>query len=323
MINSVLPDRPRLASGGVRLGRAVTALIAGLAAFASSLALAGPAAGAGGVAPASAARSSLTLETSRFGLPDSIAGLGDSYSSGLGAGEYYDGCDRTNRAWPMVVLGGWVTDRALLACAGARIGDVAQQVQQLAGLPRGTGRRLVTVTVGGNDVGFTDELTNCFTSPTPCTDREAVIGQRIDDLHQPLVALYRSIKRAAPGARVIVGGYPLLVRDPAVRADCPALTDLLTVAERQMLRRLATRLNDAVDAAAATAGVQSMASWVERTFNGHEACDETADSWIHGIRVTQEPDGTDTVKESFHPSSAGQSAYAKALAARWFRGWLR
>lgn len=36
------------------------------------------------------------------------------------------------------------------------------------------------MTIGGNDAGFADELTNCILSPIQCTGREAELQARID-----------------------------------------------------------------------------------------------------------------------------------------------
>src|SRR5690606_11116264 len=142
------------------------------------------------------------------------------------------------------------TDRTLLACSGAQIPEVRAPLEQLAELPAESGGRLITLTVGGNDVGFAYELINSLTSVVSCLDRESVLTQRIDALHDPLVDVYPSIQAAVTGDEVIVGGYPTLVPDPAVRSDCAALTGLLSPAERQMIRRLGVVLNDAIDPAA-------------------------------------------------------------------------
>lgn len=264
--------------------------------------------------------------------PAAVVSLGDSYSSGLGAGGYEDDCDRTDRAWGMIVFGDAVIDRTLLACSGADVPEVAGQVEQLATLSAEAGDRLITVTVGGNDIGFADELLRCLTPLVSCLGREPVIAERIDALHAPLVTLYDAIQAAAPGDEVIVGGYPLLVPDPAVRPRCPALTGLLSVAERQMIRRLGAALNDAIDKAAADAGVRSTAAPLEETFTGHEACANGPNDWLYGVKLTlgdgASPSPTpgdprwdvivSLVKESFHPNLGGQGGYADAFEDVWF-----
>ncbi len=270
--------------------------------------------------------------------PGAVVALGDSYSSGLGAGAYEDDCDRTPRAWAMLIFGDAVTDRTLLACSGAEVPQVRDQVDQLAGLSGESGNRLITVTVGGNDVGFADELINCLTPLVSCLDREDVVSERIDELREPLVDLYTQIQAAAPGDDIIVGGYPMLVPDPAVRSDCPALTGLLSADERLMIRRLGIELNDAIDAAASEAGVRSAATELESAFEGHEACANGPDDWLYGLKIswpgTESPGAkpdvagpaaapeaqADFVSNSFHPNVPGQAGYAQAFEQTWFSG---
>lgn len=227
-----------------------------------------------------------------------------------------------------------MTDRTLPACSEATIDDV---YGQLATLPS-PGNRLVTVTVGGNDAGFADELENCFLSG--CTDRQAEIEARVDGLLDPLTTLYEDIKAAAPGDRVLVGAYPLLVPDPAVRGWCAALTFLITSSEPRMIRSLGVRLNDVIDQAAARAGVTAVTTGLETEFTGHEACRNSSRDWIYGLkisffglgaesapgpeviaRVSLRPGvAADFVSDSFHPTKRGQVAYADSLEDAYFGG---
>lgn len=211
-----------------------------------------------------------------------VVTLGDSYSSGLGSGDYYNDCDNTPNAWGNLIFPDIVTSRTMLACSGATIPTVQGQVDQLAALP-GNGNRLVTATVGGNDAGFADELVNCFLAN--CTGNRATLEARIDGLVGPLAALYDEIQAAAPGDRVLVGGYPLLVPDPDVRGWCYALTFLITSAERDMIRSLGARLNDVIDQAAAQADVTSVTTDLENRFTGHEACQNSSNDWIYGLSL--------------------------------------
>ena len=83
--------------------------------------------------------------------------LGDSYSSGTGTREYYDsGCQRSNYSYAKIIdVERANTDVVLAACSGAKTGDVtATQVNSLT-----TGTRWVTITIGGNDAGFSSVIT--------------------------------------------------------------------------------------------------------------------------------------------------------------------
>lgn len=272
-------------------------------------------------------------------VPTGVVTLGDSYSSGLGSGDYINDCDNTPNAWGNLIFGSAVTDRTMLACSGATTATIGGQVDALAATS-GAGR-VVTVTIGGNDVGFASELQECFLSN--CTSREATVLAKIDALVDPLADLYSEIQAAAPNDDVIAGGYPLLVPDPDVRTGCTALTFLMTNAERDMIRRLGVALNDAIDAAAAQAGIPAVTTDLENRFVGHEACRNSSTDWIYGLRVSfwssdedaaiasmqADPDVEQIyadpqaeiiggwIRDSFHPTRPGQAAYAAAFEAAY------
>src|SRR5215469_17260323 len=87
--------------------------------------------------------------------------LGDSYSSGTGTDDYYnDGtsCDRSPEGYPAL----WAAAHSaasfdLAACSGAKTTDVLSG--QLGGLSSAT--NLVTITIGGNDAGFSTVMEDC------------------------------------------------------------------------------------------------------------------------------------------------------------------
>src|SRR5690349_7711081 len=87
--------------------------------------------------------------------------LGDSYSSGVGAGSYISSsgsCDRSTKAYPYL----WnaahsPSSFAFNACSGATTDDV--MAGQLGSLNSATS--LVSITIGGNDAGFSDVMTTC------------------------------------------------------------------------------------------------------------------------------------------------------------------
>jgi len=84
----------------------------------------------------------------------SYVALGDSYSSGLGAGSYISSsgsCDRSTNAYPEQ----WAAANSpasfvSVACAGATTSDVISS--QVSALSAAT--TLVSITIGGNDAGF-------------------------------------------------------------------------------------------------------------------------------------------------------------------------
>lgn len=95
--------------------------------------------------------------------------LGDSYSSGEGLGPFLPGsggCDRSPEAYPEVVARHFPTlTLKFLACSGATISQINQQVSDLAST---TLRRVgvTTITAGGNDLPFSGLIRSCLGATT-------------------------------------------------------------------------------------------------------------------------------------------------------------
>lgn len=249
------------------------------AALASALLLAAGAAlfGAG---PASAAAD--------FGY----VALGDSYSSGVGAGNYDSAsgnCKRTTRAYPAL----WAAAHSpqtfsFAACSGARTGDVMSG--QLA--PLNSGTDLVSITIGGNDAGFSDVMTTCvLQSESTCVSRVNQAKGYVDStLPGQLDQVYNAIKSRSPGARVVVLGYPRFYK---LNGTCVAG---LSEGERKAINGASDHLNAAIAKRAADHGF-AFAS-VAGAFTGHEIC--STSSWLHSVNWLN-------IGESYHPTAAGQS----------------
>ena len=219
--------------------------------------------------------------------------LGDSYSSGVGAGNYDSGsgnCKRTPRAYPAL----WAAAHSpqtfsFTACSGARTGDVLSS--QLG--PLNSGTDLVSVTVGGNDAGFSDVMTTCvLQSESTCVSRVNQARAYVDStLPGRLDQVYNAIDGRAPNARVVVLGYPRFYK---LNGTC---TTGLTEGERAAINAAADYLNAAIAKRAADHGF-TFAS-VAGAFTGHEICSGSA--WLHSVNWLN-------IGESYHPTAAGQSS---------------
>jgi lysophospholipase L1-like esterase len=150
--------------------------------------------------------------------PLSYVALGDSYASGFGAGSYVNGCGQTPLGLPALLDRKKRIDLVADAtCAGANVvdveGDDADLFDQVASaVTELKTADLVTISAGGNDVGFGEVAGVCAVgSPADCANLIAfknatafpVLGKSLD-------ALYDSIESAAPDAEVVVTGYPHL-----------------------------------------------------------------------------------------------------------------
>ncbi len=173
-----------------------------------------------------------------------------------------------------------------------------------------TANSLITITIGGNDVGFSSELQNCITSFHSCTSRQSIISQRITALEPRLAGVYQEIRQAAPGADILIVGYPLLIANPSI-ADChnPIVYVGLSASEMTMICTLATQMDNVIKQAANQVGVTPATTVAEAAFAGHEACTANeSQEWINEIAGLN-----DLLNNSFHPNAAGYQAYASAV----------
>ncbi|WNF26234.1 SGNH/GDSL hydrolase family protein [Streptomyces sp. C11-1] len=216
--------------------------------------------------------------------------LGDSYSSGVGAGSY-DGssCKRSSRAYPAL----WAAANSpasfhFTACSGARTNDVTSG--QLGPLNASTD--LVSISVGGNDAGFADVMTTCvLQSEAACLNRIATARAYVDStLPGRLDSVYAAIRAKAPSAQVVVLGYPRFYR---LGGSCIAG---LSEKERAAINGASDHLNTATAKRAADHGFTF--GDVRPTFTGHEIC--SGNSWLHSVNWLN-------IGESYHPTAAGQS----------------
>lgn len=221
------------------------------------------------------------------------AALGDSYSSGVGSGNYDSAsgnCKRSSRAYPAL----WAAAHSpqtfsFTACSGARTGDVLSG--QLG--PLNSGTDLVSITIGGNDAGFSDVMTTCvLQSESTCVNRVNQAKAYVDStLPGQLDQVYNAISSRAPAAHVVVLGYPRFYQ---LNGSCIAG---LSEGERSAINGAADYLNAAIAKRAANHGF-TFAS-VTAAFTGHEICSGSA--WLHSLNWAD-------IGESYHPTATGQSS---------------
>jgi lysophospholipase L1-like esterase len=223
--------------------------------------------------------------------------LGDSYSAGVGAPGQSGLCLRGSNGYPAL----WAKQNhprtyQNVACSGAVTGDVLDyQVPHLSGATD-----LVTITIGGNDVGFADVVFTCsFSGYDDCAaavqtarDSEPVVAGKLD-------ATYRAIRAHAPAAKVVVLAYPILF--DVASANCGA--GGMSLANRKLIDAGDQELNDVIRDHATAAGF--IFADARNTFAGHGIC--AAAPWLNGLTILPPTD-------SFHPNANGYKyGYLPAL----------
>jgi lysophospholipase L1-like esterase len=235
--------------------------------------------------------------------PVNYVALGDSYSSGLGAGSYTSSsgsCYRSTNAYSQL----WANANhpasyVSVACSGATTLDVVNS--QVSALSAGT--TLVSITIGGNDVGFASVMQTCVLgSDSDCLNAiNNATAQAKSILPGRLATAYAAIRSHAPNAHVVVLDYPEFY-DLGNSWFCPGLS----TTDRTALNNASDLLDSIIQTATVKAG--DTFSDVKGRFHGHELCD-FFNEWLHSVDITN-------VSDSYHPTASGQSGgYEPALAA--------
>jgi lysophospholipase L1-like esterase len=223
--------------------------------------------------------------------------LGDSYSAGGGSSTtYLNDCNQSVNSYPYLYNQLTTPDTfAFQACRAAKTSDV------LAGqlTPLSDTTTLVSMTIGGNDIGLGTVMATClFGSDSACFDAVATAETTAHTaLPGKLGALYDAVRARAPQARVVILGYPRFY-DLAITA-CPGIG----ATKRTALNNGADALNNVIrDEVAQHSGF--VYEDVADRFTGHQLCDPAP--WLHALNWP--------LGQSFHPPAAGQAgAYLPAL----------
>jgi lysophospholipase L1-like esterase len=238
----------------------------------------------------------LTLPAQAAG--SSYVALGDSYSSGVGTRTYIsDGtsCQRSTYAYPYLIAQARGYTLSFQACSGAKVTDVTGK--QLGTLSSGTA--YVTLSVGGNDAGFSSVITECA-QPGWMSNCDGAINTAQSYINNTLPGtlstLYASIRSKAPNAKVVIVGYPRIFNGE----DCNAGT-WFSPTEETRLNQTADLLNSKLSAAASAKGF-GFANPTTK-FIGHAVCDDV--EWLNGL--------SNPVSESYHPNKLGQSSGYKPV----------
>jgi lysophospholipase L1-like esterase len=262
-------------------------------------------------------------------LRGSYVALGDSYTAGLGIPEQTGataGCGQSTSSYPYLVARSLRLDLTDMSCSSATIADMtaAQPTgdgtnpAQLGALSSGTA--LVTVSIGGNDIGLIDIVTKCTeldlvpalipgggsSTLTPCEDFYTSGGtdqirQRIRSVTGHLADTLTQIRERAPHARVYVVGYPDLL--PAGGGGCGGALGI-TAGDIAFLNREEVRLNGALEQVARAAGDGYVDTYTPS--QGHDACSAPASRWLEPLLTT-------SAAAPLHPNAAGERAMADAV----------
>lgn len=269
------------------------------------------------------------------------------------ADTYATGCHRSDVA-PILSANLAVDVTINLACSGARAVHVRSsatggqsyrgeppQADQLAAVAAVHAVTIVVVSVGGNDLGFTDVITDCVAgyltstrwAPNTCHQaQDSKLTEALPGAMANVAAVLADLRGVLDangdvGARIILQGYPSPVAEPTnvrfvetgwdrtTKGGCPFWDADLEWAAKSLVPRITAGLR----AVAGAAGAEFLD--LSEAMKGHEACaasaqhgtgdDGASAEWIRFVTtgLTQ-----GDIEESLHPNAYGQQAIGRCIA---------
>lgn len=294
-------------------------------------------------------------------LTKSYAALGDSYSSGEGNGSYYlgsntsiDKCHRSPVAYgPELASKYKVGSFSFVACSGAVTADLfapnhkyPTEAAQLDSLSAST--TAVTLTIGGDDVGFAQLLADCVwgigyggpgCSHNPaatsmvnydltalanlspiCPTSDLPISKASNTPITSWLCVLLAVHKAAPSAVIDLVGYPELFANFSDSSCQVGSLDgfyplFIAQSDAKWLNLVAQEgVSDegAAVIAAQKLGVPATFTNVNPMFSTHRFCD-SARLYFHPISITSTFFQSVVFPGSMHPNAYGVSAYVSAI----------
>ncbi|MDU0288817.1 SGNH/GDSL hydrolase family protein [Saccharothrix longispora] len=224
-------------------------------------------------------------------------------------------CGRSTHNYPHELaarLGAALTDVTCSGAAGRHLTE--PQELSLLDIPAGTAppqfdalrpdTGLVTLTIGGNDVGLVGIAQDCVRldpAATPCAgEHEARLAQRLAGFGPKLAAALDGIRARSPRARVVVTGYGLYIKAGGCWPVQPVLP-----ADADFLQGGVDRLNAVIAERSAAHGAEYVD--LRTPSAGHDACQAPWDKWVEGYVPTD-------LAAPLHPNRRGEANYARIIA---------
>ncbi|MCL9797676.1 SGNH/GDSL hydrolase family protein, partial [Frankia sp. AgKG'84/4] len=234
--------------------------------------------------------------------------MGSSFVAGPGIGrDIGAGCFRSARNYPHLVAQRLGLALADVTCSGATTANLLSIPQrghppQLDAVTPDT--RLVTITVGGNDTGYSPATARCAAAtaagrscaallPTPEVFAAAVVKLRSN-----LTQLLAAIDTAAPGVLVYLVTYPRIFPDPPV--TCP--DNVISTADTRTLAEMGSTLERTLRQVATERGIPLVDAYAASA--GRDVCAAADTRWV---------EGSHTSGVHYHPNAAGMAAVSRLV----------
>jgi lysophospholipase L1-like esterase len=249
--------------------------------------------------------------------------LGDSYTAGPLIPNQVDlNCLRSDHNYPTLASASIHSSSFVdVSCSGATTNDILNPGSgelgitvpaQITAVTSGTA--LVSVGIGGNDIGFSDIVQTCaedsVSSPfgSPCKNRYTAGGvdqlaARVNATAPKVAAVLSAVHAAAPGARVLVVGYTAVLPDSGL--GCWPVVPI-AYGDVSYLRGVEKALNSMLASTAAANGATYVDVYTPSI--GHDSCKSSGIRWTEGLFP-----GSSAAP--FHPNATGEQGMSQAVLA--------
>jgi lysophospholipase L1-like esterase len=249
--------------------------------------------------------------------------MGDSYSSGWGAGSY-DGsdCGRSSQAAQVLLAAERGMNLTNVACGGAdtrhilntSLGGEPPQIESVS-----SSTDLVTFTIGGNDTGLIWMLDQCVrTWSLLCLggisgqSMQSQFNDKLNALGPKLTNVLNAILQRAPNARIRAAGYPYIIPPDGDPVGCSWLENWERVYFNEMLIKVNDKIRETAQAVAAATGADiayvdplaATSPFMART-NGIVGSACSAHPSRYMLNRFENPQAND----GWHPNAIGQQYY--------------
>ncbi|KAL9623647.1 MAG: hypothetical protein Q9160_002103 [Pyrenula sp. 1 TL-2023] len=245
--------------------------------------------------------------------------IGDSYPVGIGAGKLLpppfgiNGCFRTDKSYPWLVREQFYKgddEFSFHACNGQNIQDINNFQIKGFGTEKAS---LVTVQVGGNNVGFADILRKCVygldVRGQSCPDLLSASRTAIDgrDFHDLMDGMLSSLASTAPrDSFKLFIGYASFFNVDVVSNNLPNYCNT-PKDTRVAINGLVARLNHVIKPIVEAHEGFFIEPDTSGLWDGHRYCDS-------GLQYFQYLPTWDAAEKGlFHPSEGGHAAYASLI----------
>lgn len=274
--------------------------------------------------------------------------LGDSYAAGYGigtsTGKPVTGCAQSTQDYPHQVAAKLKLKLTDVSCSGAVTANIDQGTQDTGGgiaprqdLALTKSTKLVTVTIGGNDLGFSSIAAYCLagspggpvagsvTAGNPQANCKAhydangvdTLAAAVRNTVVPRVArVLADIAKRAPHAAVYFVDYPAISTtkagspnrttypDSCYLAPVPGVNSFpFTGVDTEYLQQVQAYLNSELKKQVARSGDHFVESYPQSLT--HSACAGTPDPWMNGITLGATGSGVGAEPGSLHPNREG------------------